>query len=103
MLWQAETGMWFRMAGGYLGKLFPADYQQEPVVPTLFGPGVVGQRAGLANFMKRRRVSAVIVDAANPGQWLGVLDGIGLRPVRVGGVLLYRVPGAHGRGTTARA
>jgi hypothetical protein len=94
MLWQAETGMWFRIAGGYLGKLFPADYQREPVAPALFDPRVAGQAGSLVTFMKRRNVSAVILDATNPEQWIGVLARLGLRPVRVGGVLFYRVSAA---------
>src|SRR5205807_1669551 len=38
MLWQAETGMWFRMAGGYLSPVYPADYETVPLVPAPAGP-----------------------------------------------------------------
>ena len=94
MLWQAETDMWFRMAGGYLGKLFPADYAREPVLPAFFHLNMIDEASNLRAFLDHRDVSAVIVDPTNPQQWPGVLARLGLRPVSLGGVLLYRVTSA---------
>ncbi len=92
MLWQAETGMWFRLAGGNLGKLLPADYRQDPILSAFMHPELTNVAAELHSFLLRRHVGAVIVDASQPQQWPDVLGRLGLTPVRTGGVLLYRLP-----------
>lgn len=92
MLWQADTGMWFRLAGANLGKLIPADYVRDPMYPAFLHPGATSDAALMRSFLLRRHVGAVIIDAANPQQWPEVLTALGLRPVNTGGVLFYRVP-----------
>ena len=90
MLWQAETGMWFRMTEGYLTPQPPPDYVADPYLSVLSGqykPNVVG----LENFLARRHVRAVIVDPDYPGQWTQALAALGLKPVAIGGILFYRV------------
>jgi hypothetical protein len=90
MLWQAETGMWFRLAGGYLGTLIPPDYGRDPLLAALLGD-VKPDPQVLRTFLTRHDVGAVIVDPANPQQWPQALAALGLKPVSVGGVWLYRV------------
>ena len=90
MLWQAETGMWFRMAGGYLGTLIPPDYAHDPLWTAIYGQ-VKPNPHILRSFLARRRVGAVIVDPANPQQWPEALATLGLKPVSLGGVWVYRV------------
>jgi hypothetical protein len=91
-LWQAETGMWFRLAGGYLGKLIPDDYLGEPIVPAFLAGRTSDEPGKLLSFLKARKVSIVIIDSAHPGRWPAVLAMLGLRPVRADGVLFYRLP-----------
>lgn len=93
MLWQADTGMWFKLAGANLGKLIPADYVRDPMYPAFLHPGMTSDAPLLQSFLRRRHVGAVIVDGANPQQWPAVLAALRLRPVNAGGVLFYRVPG----------
>jgi hypothetical protein len=93
MLWQADTGMWFKLAGANLGKLIPADYVRDPMYPAFLHPGVTSDARLLQSFLLRRHVGAVIIDGANPQQWPAVLAALRLRPVSTGGVLFYRVPG----------
>lgn len=93
MLWQADTGMWFKLAGANLGKLIPADYVRDPMYPAFLHPGITSDAPLLQSFLRRRHVGAVIVDGANPQQWPAVLAALRLRPVNAGGVLFYRVPG----------
>jgi hypothetical protein len=89
MLWQAETGMWFRMTEGYLGRKFPADYVSDPLWAALFGQGKPNPEA-LRSFIVRRHVGAVIVAPGTPPQWATALAAIGLKPTSLGGILLYR-------------
>lgn len=92
MLWQADTGMWFRLAGANLGKLIPADYVRDPMYPAFLHPGTTSDAPLLRSFLVRRHVGAVIIDRVNSQQWPAVLAALGLRPVETGGVLFYRVP-----------
>lgn len=92
MLWQANTGMWFRLAGANLGKLVPADYQRSSIFPALTHPATVSDAPNLESFLIRQRVGAVIVDASDTQQWPAVLTKLGLKAVHVGGVLFYRLP-----------
>jgi hypothetical protein len=96
MLWQADTGMWFRLAGANLGKLVPPDYERDPMVPAFIHPGTTADATNLRSFLVRRHVGAVIVDRSNPQQWPAVLAVLGLRPLDTGGVLFYRVPSTNG-------
>jgi hypothetical protein len=96
MLWQAETGMWFRLAGGYLGKLLPADYASDPLTPAFLHPEVAAVAPEMRSFLARHAVGAVVVDASNPQQWPGVLEQLGLRQQSIDGVLFYRVRSVPG-------
>ena len=90
MLWEAETGMWFRMAGGYLGTLIPADYGNDPLLPALYGQ-VKPNPQILRSFLLRRHVGAVILDPAKPQWWPEALARLGLKPMSLGGVWIYQV------------
>lgn len=90
MLWQAETGEWFRMAGGYVSGVPLGTYLHDPLLPALYGQ-VRPNPALLRSFLVRRHIQAVIVDPTNPGQWPGALTSLGLKPMALGGVLVYRI------------
>lgn len=92
MLWQAQADMSFRLAGGYIGALLPADYQREPLLGAFYNPQVAPRPADLEGFLRRHDVEAVVVDGADRQQWPASLAAIGLHPTAVGGVLLYHVP-----------
>jgi hypothetical protein len=98
MLWQAQTGMYFRMAGGYLSSDIPAGYWRQPVVQALLDPEAKGitperWRLPLRDFLVRRRVGAVILADGDSDAWRPVVESLGLRPRRAGGVLFYDVSG----------
>ncbi len=103
MLWQASTGMYFKMASGYFGTP-PADYLADPLVPQLLanapGPQAASQ---LTRFIRERDVGAVIADPSALAIWLPVLKAAGLKQVSTGGVDIFRMstggsgsPAAHG-------
>jgi hypothetical protein len=90
MLWQAETGMWFRMAGGYFNAVYTPDYLSDPLFHTLLN-NLTPTPELLRSFLERRHVGAVVVDPLLAPQWTGALANIGLKPIWLGGVLVYRV------------
>ena len=92
MLWQARTGMYFKMVEGYVSPEFPPGYRADPFFGRLFSKEAAGEDVeGMRDFLARRQVDAVIVDVKHAGGWPFVLGGLGLKPVKTGGVLVYRV------------
>jgi hypothetical protein len=93
MLWQAETGFWYRQTGAYLGALLPVDYQRDPLLAPLNGSNVPPSLSEVRAFLTSRHVGAVIVEASDRGYWTGLLAGVGLHGTTVGGVTIYPVTG----------
>jgi len=97
MLWQAETGMYFRMPEGYVSPEYPAAYRSDPFLSELLSSQVdESSIPGLRDFMVRRGVTAVVVERSKAGPWPVLLAALGLEPVETGGVLAYRVPKGFG-------
>jgi hypothetical protein len=92
-LWQAETGFYFYMPEGYLLGTIPAAFETQPGVVQMFN-GVPPPVPTLESFIRAHVVSHVVVDPTKAGPWPGVLAQLGLHGHKVGGVLLYKVPGA---------
>jgi hypothetical protein len=93
LLWQAESQLYFRMAGGPLGVAPPSDETPfgEPNV-RLSDPS---DRQGLKQFLRDHRVRDVIV--ADDTRWETFLSSVDDRPVTVGDVTLYRISGLSRR------
>jgi len=60
MLWQAESGFWFRMAGGYLQPKPPGYYLREPVVQELTYTYDIPSPKELLSFARDKHVSRVL-------------------------------------------
>jgi hypothetical protein len=93
MLWQAETGMAFEMVEGYLSPEPPADYRNDPFYDELVSSEIGGEEGleELRDFLERREVTAVVVEQKAAGPWPLMLAGLGLTPIKTGGVIFYRV------------
>jgi hypothetical protein len=62
MLWQATTGMYFRMAGGYLNFMSPPELTRWRIFPSLrSGEAFVGYGSELKAFLRAHDVATVIV------------------------------------------
>jgi hypothetical protein len=93
MLWQAETGFYFRMPEGYLGQVAPAQFQGHGAGGQL-GATEEGSPARLAAFLRFYHVSDIVVEAkaAPKARYARQLASLGLHGLEVDGVLLYHVP-----------
>jgi hypothetical protein len=60
MLWQAESGFWFRMAGGYVQPKPPAYYLRYPMVQTLTYTFDIPSAAEILSFARAKHVSRVL-------------------------------------------
>jgi hypothetical protein len=93
MLWQAQTGMYFRMAGGYTGPL-PNEYKRWPFVNALTEWTLLpNPQIQMMSFLANHDVGAVIVSNDDPDRilWQRWLPQE-IVPLEIGGVTYYRVP-----------
>jgi hypothetical protein len=93
MLWQAETGFWYRQTGAYLGALLPVDYQRDPLLAPFYGSSAPPSVSEVRGFLASRRVGAVIVEGSDQGYWPRLFAEAGLHGTTVGGVTIYRAAG----------
>jgi len=92
MLWQAQTGMEYRMAEGS-GANIPKEFTRWPVLDAFACATLMPDyRVQLRAFLSANRVQTVVVVHGTPGPWGRLFDGLGV-PIDVGGVRLYKVPG----------
>jgi hypothetical protein len=92
MVWQAQTGMYFRMSKGYFGPDPPA-FAAWPVVRGFRGGGsTIDFAAQLKGFVGANRVKAIVLDARERVPWVQTLSALKVVPVEIGDVVLYEVP-----------
>ncbi len=94
MLWQAASGMNFRMASGLTG-FQPIEIRRWPVVNVFFGSRDLPEpELQLKAFIANLGITAIVVDASDPRapQWKQLLSILNLSPEEIAGVLLYRIP-----------
>ena len=93
MLWQAETGFRFRMAGGYVSPGVPAQFDRyfyADVRRLLENKPPDGGASELLGLARAEGVSTILVDARYPEPWRDLLSPV--VPGRtVGGMLVYPV------------
>jgi hypothetical protein len=90
--WQADTGFRFRLAGGYGGYPFPSSVTSYPTYQTLLTGRLTPDYAvQLRRFIAAKHVTAVVVDDTAGGPWATLFGSLGVKPVRTGGVVFYRV------------
>jgi hypothetical protein len=97
MYWQLQSGMYFRMAGGYTGEFAPFEFARMPVANYFYG-GIDLPEAGdqLKAYIARFGVRAVIADdpkEENFDSFMQTLDSLGVASQNEKGVWLYKIPG----------
>jgi len=92
MLWQAQTSMYFRMAGGYVGGIPPGFSIEE--TRNLFRPGriTLARAEKLKTFLTTYGIRSVIVNDSVSSGWSDLNSVLGTSPVHVGGVMFYHAP-----------
>jgi hypothetical protein len=93
MLWQAATGMYFRMAGGYVSSTEPPEFWRWPLLSALYGgpPGADFDQE-LRAFLGAHAVTVIIVAEQAREPWARLLAPLGIRPTETEGVMFYRLP-----------
>jgi hypothetical protein len=92
LLWQAETDFYPRLAGGYLGSLLARQTDLPvPVANLASGPLTRGAVSQFRQYLKKVKVTAILVEASWAGHWPAILGHLGLRGRLIGGVIVYRI------------
>jgi hypothetical protein len=95
MLWQADTGFYLRLAGGYTSQMLTPHSDLPRQIQNLDIATPQHEQQFLA-FVRRARIGAILVDAdAAPG-WATVLAKFGWHGKLAGGVLVYQIDGRPG-------
>lgn len=105
MRWQAQSDFYFRLAGGYL-SLTPREYDAWPIVGALLAgqPYIPGFGDQFQAFLVAHEAHAVIVPESDYPPYAELCATLGVDPIRVGGVLLFRLsPAAAARFRDATA
>ena len=98
LMWQAQTDMYFRMAGAWTGPP-PAEFERWPAMVAMFnGTYLPESELQLKAFLAAHDVTAVLVDtrardsadARQREEYRTVLAALGPAPVENGGMLIYR-------------
>ena len=91
MLWQAQTDMYFRLAGGWTGPP-PPEYEGWPIVKALATDMLVPDaELQLKAFAANHNVTAVIAGSGTDPVFSPMLATLDDNPLVSGGVTLYRV------------
>jgi hypothetical protein len=97
MLWQLESGWYFRMAGGNVGPA-PLEFRQWPIVRAFYRVGTVQLPAAgdqLKAFLATHRATAVLVDDREAEIWRPLMATLGGPPIEAGGMSIYRTTPAE--------
>ena len=92
MLWQAQTDMYMRLTGGFVGVGLTPRFGQQRVVSDLAGRRLTPRATRrFRSFLRRTSVAAVLVDVRHPGRWPAILPKLGYRGRATGGLIFYRI------------
>lgn len=96
MLWQAETDMYYSMAGGYVSVSPPDTFLAWPITNYLLrGEVVPDARDQLKAFLATHDVSTVLVTDEVWNLWKPLMSSVGASLQHAGGVYVCRVPAAE--------
>ncbi len=91
LLWQAETGFYFRLAGGYLNHAVAHNVAVPlPVADLVRGTQTPRDIRRFRSFVRTAGVSAILVEAGSSRSWQIIFARLGLKHQSIGGVTLYR-------------
>ena len=91
LLWQAETGFYTRLAGGFLNTHLARGTDLPMPLANLARRGLKPQSVRRFRlYITRAKVAAILVEAGMGGRWPVILHQLGLRGHATSGVILYR-------------
>jgi hypothetical protein len=89
MLFQAETGFYFRIAGGFINASLMSTNALPRPVAAISDPNPARERE-FFTFIRSAKIGAIIVERAWSERWMYVFGEFGMQGTTVGGVTVYR-------------
>jgi hypothetical protein len=92
MLWQADSGFYFRLAGGFINRAITAYPGYPPALQNLlYGPLTPASAAAFHQFTASAHLSAILVESGWNQGWPAVLTQLGLHGTTHEGVIIYPI------------
>ena len=93
MLWQADAGMSFRMAGGYVSCGIPPEYERwQAVVALLRDDPAKTNRPEMRTFLVAHHVELVVLSGAAGARWSPLFSSLGYRARTLPAATVFTVP-----------
>jgi hypothetical protein len=88
MLWQAETGFYMKLAGGYINAALTARTDLPQPIQNLSHatPASIGQ---FRVYIRKAKIAAILVDISSEPKWVGILSKFGFQTTAIFGVRVY--------------
>jgi len=94
MLWQAQSGFYIRIAGGFINA--GLNHKTDLPLPVQdLAAATPAYVAHFERFVRAERVGAILLDAAHQPPWIRIFGQVGLVGHRVGNVIIYPTDGCH--------
>lgn len=93
MYWQAQTGMYFRMAGGWTG-VTPFEFERMPAINFFYGANDLPEAADQVKaYLARFEVRAILADPRDRrvAALRPLLDSLDMAHFEIGGLWIYRI------------
>jgi hypothetical protein len=101
LLWQAETGFYFKLAGGYFNEALDEGSMPSAVSKLIAGNSELTP-AKIRNFralVRTANVSTILVQDGSLRHWQLLFEWLGLTPQHLGGVTMYQISPNASKGT----
>jgi hypothetical protein len=89
MLFQADTGFYFRIAGGFINAALTDATALPAPVEQLMHPSPAAEQQ-FRSYVHQAGIGAILVEQAWSAPWMNVFSRMGLHGISVGGVIVYR-------------
>jgi hypothetical protein len=94
MLWQAQTGFYWRLAGGYINQAITRGSDLPRPIQRLSQP-TPARVLSFERYVKQAHIGAILLDSSNAPLWWRMFGRMGLTGYRYGNVIVYRVDGCR--------
>jgi hypothetical protein len=94
MLWQAESGYYYKLAGGYVNQSITRR-TDLPVPVQALSHATPASVAAFESYIRHARIGAILLDAGHEPPWVGIFWRVGLVGRRRGNVIVYQTSGCR--------
>jgi len=94
MLWQAQSGFYMRLSGGFINAGINHLSDLPPPVQDL-KHATPARVARFEAYVKTNKIGAILLDVKHEPRWVAIFQQLGLVGHRTGGVLVYRTLGCQ--------